>query len=268
MTSKFAQLAMSAAAASLLALPAFAQSAEWRVVSDHFSACVVARSQSCDGDASTALGAAAASGILRVNNSNPANSTFEFDLYPSGSGAHLTFRSEKASLTADGKLKLSGTLTVSRMVREMQLEGNETYSGPVETGRVVSQSSREESIILPIPVAAKGMLRGQPADVSASLIISDEDFPELGNEMLAGNWPAKAQDGKCEATAGSSEDYAGTLCTGFGVDARPITRTATSFGEDYPGAGADSVHPAQIVALALHLRLAQQGEQLSAKTGL
>ena len=267
MTSKFVRLAMSAAAASLLALPAFAQSAEWKVDSDHSSARIVAKSQSRDGDSSIALGAAAASGILRMSNSNPANSTFEFELYPSGAGSHLMFRSEKAALTADGKLKLSGTLTVSRVVREMRLEGNEGYSGPVETGRVVSQSSREESIIVPIPAAARGMRRGQQADVSASLTISDEDFPELVNEILAANWPAKAQDQSCEASAGSSEDYAGTLCTGSGVDSRSITRTATSFGEDYPGASVDSVQPGKIVTLALHLRLAQQGEQLSAKSG-
>lgn len=276
MTSKIARLALSAAAASLLALPAFAQSAEWTVDSNHSSARIAAKPQ-FGGDGSIALVTAAARGILHVGSSNPATSTFEFDLYPVNAGPqdaaddpaeawHLTFRSEKAELTADGKLKLSGALTVSHVIREARLEGNEAYSGPVETGRVVFQTTREESLILPIPSEANNG-RGQWVEVSTSLNLSGEDFPELMGGAISAGQPGKAQDRNCESSASSGEDYSGVLCTGSAVEAYSANRTAASISEDYAGGEPISGQPANLVTVALNLRLAPQGEQVSAKTG-
>ena len=277
MTNTFARLALGAVAASLLALPAFSQSTEWRLDSDHSSARIAIKAQT-PGESSLALGAAAAGGILRVDNSNPANSTFQFDLYPAvaPSGAvaddpaestHLIFRSQKASLTADGKLKLTGTLTLSRVIRDVQLEGNEGYSGPVETGRVVYQTSREESLILPVPAAVRDGRGVAFTDVSTSLNISAEDFPELVNEVLSINWPALAQDRNCDSSASAGEDYSGAICTGTAVQSRSANRAAASFSEDYSGGESILAQPANVVTVALHFRLAQQREQVSSKTG-
>lgn len=277
MKNTFARLALSTLAASLLALPAFAQSAEWTVDSNHSSARIAIKAQT-PGESSLALGAAAASGILRVDAANPSNSTLQFELYPASAGpevatddplqtTHLIFNSTKASLTADGRLAVTGTLTISRVIRQVQLEGNEAYSGPVETDRVIFQSSREESLILPLPAALRNGQGGAFAEVSTSLKISAEDFPELVNELLSIDWPAKAQDQKCEASASSSEDYSGTACTGAAVQSRDVNRTAASFSEDYAGGEPISAQPANVVTVALHLRLAQQREQVSTKTG-
>jgi polyisoprenoid-binding protein YceI len=275
MTNKFARLALGAVAATLLALPSFAQSAEWRVDSNHSSARISIQAQSPDARGPISLGAAA-SGILRVDGSNPAHSTIELDLYPAGGETaaddpaettQLIFRSQKASLTADGKLKLTGTLTVSRVVREVQLEGNEGYSGPVESGRVIYQTTREESLILAIPAATRDGQGSAFTEVSTSLNISPEDFPELVNEAFSTNWPAKAQDRNCDTSASSGEDYSGTVCTGTAVESRSANRAAASFSEDYAGGEPVSAQPPHVVTVALHLRLAPQGVQVSAKTG-
>jgi len=274
MKSNFSRLALSAVAASLIALPVFAQSTEWRADSNHSSARIAVKAQN-PGETSISLGSASAAGILRVDNRNPEDSTFQFDLYPAGAASaaasddpsgstHITFRSEKASLTSDGKLKFTGTLTVSSVVRDVQLEGNEAYSGPVETGRVVYQASREESLILAIPASSHGRAF---TDVSTSLKINAEDFPELVDELLAINWPSKAQSVSCEPSTSFGEDYSGTLCTGASVESRSVTRVATSISEDYSGGEPISAQPTNVVTFALHLRLAQQREQVSAKTG-
>lgn len=277
MTNKFARLALGAVAASLLALPAFAQSADWRVDTNHSSARIIIQAHS-RGESSITLGASAASGSFRLDNSNPSNSSLQFDLYPAGAAsqaaaddpvetAHLAFRSEKALLTPDGKLKLTGKLTVSNVVREVQLEGNEAYSGPVETGRVVYQATREASLILSIPALPRGGRVDGFADVSTSLNISAEDFPELVNEVLSTNWPAIAQEPNCTTSSSVGEDYSGTLCTGTEVQSRSANRTAASFSEDYSGGEPVFAQPANVVTIALHLRLAPQSLQVSAKTG-
>ena len=276
MTINLSRLFLGAVAASLLTLPAFAQSAEWRVDSNHSSARIAIKAQA-PGQSSITLGAAAASGILRVDSSNPANSTFELDLSPAGSASqvapddpvettHLSFRSENASLTADGKLKLTGALTVSRVIRELHMDANEAYSGPVETDRVVFQTTREESLTLPVLPVQAG--RGRAfTEVSTSLNVSAEDFPELLNAVLSVNWPAQAQDRICDTSAYAAEDYAGTLCTGTAIKSRSVNRTAEAYSEAYAGGDSISAQPASLVTLALHLRLAPQGAQVSAKTG-
>ena len=277
MNSTFTRVALGAVAASFLALPVFAQSADWRVDSNHSSARISIQAQS-GGESSITLGAAAASGLLRVDTSNPSNSSLQFELDPAGAGneivaddpvetTRLTFHSQKASLTADGKLKLTGTLTVSTVLREVQLDGNEAYSGPVETGRVVYQASREESLILAIPAGARNGRGGKFIEVSTALNVNAEDFPELVNEVLSTNWPSKAQDRNCESSASAGEDYSGTLCTGTAVESRSANRAAASFSEDYAGGEPILAQPANVVTVALHLRLAPQGVQLSTKTG-
>jgi hypothetical protein len=275
MTINFSRLLLGAAAASLLTLPVFAQSTEWRVDSNHSSARIAVTKQS-SGESSLTLGTAAASGILRVDSSNLANSVFELDLYPVGTGSpvapddpiqttHLTFRSQSASITADGKLKLTGALTVSKVIREVQMVASEGYYGPVETGRVISQTTREESLLLPISTDRDGAVSF--TEVSTRLNVNSEDFPELLNAVLSANWPAKAQNSNCNAAAYAAEDYAGTLCTGTAVESRSINRSPAFASEAYAGGDPISAQPAGLVTVALHLRLAPQGTQVSAKAG-
>jgi len=241
MTGTFARLALSVAAASLLALPAFSQSNNWKLDRDRSSA-----------------------QILFVADPHRSGNSMAGDTQ----SARVRFRPESASLTGDGKLKLTGALTVTRVIRAVEMDANEAYSGPVELGRKTVEATREVSIILPGPATDSHDAQGGAfIDVTTELKINAAEFPELAEELMPSARPATAQDQNCGVPADASEAYAGTLCTGSGVDSRSITRTASSFGEDYPGAGADSVQLAKIVALALHLRLAQQGEQLSAKTG-
>lgn len=286
MIPKFSRLALSALAASLLALPTYAQSSDWKVDSNHSSARIAVESAPRGSVSSLTLGVAAPAGILHLNSADPSKSTLQFELHsadsvsttagslgndPAPAGAQspqIRFHSESVTLTPDGQLKVTGTLTISRVVPLVDLTPSEAYSGPVEIGRRVVESSRQESFILPISAADPRDPQGNAyLTVSTTLNFNREDFPELYDELLSVNGPVKAQDVVSESPSSFGEDYSGTLRTGSNVQSRSITRAATSFGEDYPGAGADSVRPGNVVTLALNLRLVSQGTQLSAKNG-
>ena len=282
MTNRFAAVAL-AALASFFALPALAQSANWKVDSDHSAARISVEDKTAAGSGITLLlGGAGVSGSLRLDNADVSKSAVEFTIYPVGSGLAtgqandpadpdaaqttiLSFRSEQASWTSDGRLKVTGLLTVTQIERLAELNGNEAYSGPVYVDRVISLATREESFIfaIPSPITPKS----KTADVSTSLRINREDFPELVNAVLSTSWPAAAQDQNCEASLSFSEDYAGSFCTGSEVIVPSDTRTVLAASEDYPGSQANSAEPGNFVTVALQLHLAQQGTQLSAKTG-
>ena len=277
MFSKFSKLVLGALAAGLLALPSYAQSSGWKVDTNRSYVRIdLATASQGSGDPVT-LGAASPSGILHFDSADPSKSTFQFALRPSGAAAGdasiaqspvIRFRSESAALTPDGQLKVTGTLTVSRVVLIEDFTANEGYSGPVVTGSRLVESSRQESFILPVPADDPRDSHGNAyLAVSTSLQLNAEDFPELYDELLSTNWPGKAQDVVSENPSSFGEDYSGTLRTGTNVQTRSITRTATSFGEDYPGDGSESVQPGHVVTLALNLHLVPQGASLSAKNG-
>jgi len=241
MTGTSARLALSVAAASLLALPAFSQSNNWKL----------------DGERSSAQ-------ILFVADPHGSGNSMAGDTQ----SARVRFRPESVALMADGKLKLTGALTVTRVISAVEMDANEAYSGPVALGRKSVEATRQVSIILPGPAAdSHDAQRAAFIDVTTELKVNAAEFPELAEEFMSSERPAAAQDQNCAAPADASEAYAGTLCTGSASESRPITRIAGSFGEDYPGAVTESAQPANVVTLALHLRLAQQDEQLSAQTG-
>jgi polyisoprenoid-binding protein YceI len=266
MFSKTGRLGMLGALAILLATPAFAGPRDWKVDSGHSYGEITAESKINQSRESVTLAATRVMGTLRLDPERIEKSVFQFAIDQAGSspdgGSYtvLRFRSQNAEMTSDGKLRVTGTLTVSQVQLEAQVEGNEAYSGPQFTSRVVKETSREESFVLALPADDPVDAQGQAStDVNALAKISAEDFPGLAQAVLSTNWPAIASDKNCSAAGSAAEDYAGVTCTGSAVAQRSITRTAASFGEDYPGEGSGAAQIGNTVTLALHLRLTQQG---------
>jgi len=272
-------------AIGIAAAPAFAQSGGWTVDSNHSDARIAIDGKINGSSQSITLGAGGVSGTLRLDRSDLTKSTLQFTIDPAGSGPAavgpngetpdagslpatlLSFRSEKASRSADGKLHMTGALTVTRMEREALLDANEAYSGPVYVSRVVTHTQREQSFIFAVPASDPADGGSAKIKLEALVKINREDFPELVNAALSTNWPFTVQDETCEASPNSREDYSGTLCTGSAVTLPSITRTAASAGEDYPGTDANSAEPGNLVTLALHLQLTPENAQLSSKIG-
>jgi len=279
MNNRFAGFAL-ALLAGAFSLPAFAQSADWTVDSTHSAARISVDEKAPAGGINLLLCGAGVSGSLHLDNADVSKSTVQFTIYPAGQSPAeqssenaapstlLSFRSENAAWTSDGKLKVTGILTITHVEREATLEANDAYSGPVYTDRVVLKAAREESFVFAIPSPPSGDANASDAaGVFTSLQINREDLPELVSAVLATNWPAAAQEATCEAPPTASDGYSGTQCTGSQVIVPSKTRAAAYAADDYPGGGANSAEPGSIVTVALHLRLAQQSAPLSAKTG-
>lgn len=279
MTNKLAGFALAAILVGASALPALAQSAKWTVDSNHSSARILVQGNLDGKTQSITLGGANVSGILRLDRDDPAKSTVEFNVYPATADPNgaspdpaaspytvLNFHSEKASLAADGRLQVTGRLTVTRVERQAVMDANDAYSGPVYVSSVIAQAQREESFVITIP-ASDPSDGNATAEVSTVVKIHREDFPELVNAVLSTNWPATAQDKNCEGPLAASEDYAGTLCTGSAVTPLSITRTVAASAEDYPGDQANFADAGNLLTVALDLHLAPEGAQVSSKIG-
>ncbi len=271
MFSKTAALGLAAALALLTSAPAFAGTKDWKVDSSHSYGEISTQAKLNESRQSVTLGAAKVTGRLRLDPREISNSSFEFDADPSGSSPEvgnytvLRFRSHSAQLTSDGKLRVTGPLTVTQIELVAEMTGsNESYSGPQFVGRKVKQTTKEQSFLLTLPGDDPVDAQGQAA---AEAKISAEDFPELVAAVLGTNWPAIANVESCTAVGNAgAEDYSGYTCTGSSVGQRSITRTVRSIGEDYPGE--DTVAEAgNAVTLALHLHLTQQNADLSANSG-
>jgi hypothetical protein len=275
MFSKTAALGLAAALALLTSAPAFAGTQDWKVDSSHSYGEVATQAKVNDSGQSVTLGAAKVTGTLRLDPRKISNSSFEFDADPSGSSPELgnytvlRFRSHSAQLTSDGKLRVTGPLTVTQIELDPQIAGsNESYSAPQFVGRKVKETTKEQSFLLTLPAGDLVNAQGQAtADASAEAKISAEDFPELVAAVLSTNWPAISNVESCTAAGNAgAEDYSGYTCAGSSVGQRSITRTVRSIGEDYPGEDV-VVQAGNMVTLALHLRLTQQNADLSANSG-
>ena len=262
--------------AGALAQPALAQTGNWRVDNAHSAGKVSVDDQAVAGRINVLVGGAGVSGSLHLDRTDVSKSTFEFTAAPADATADRTtgrdgkpttqihFRSKNVSWTDEGRLKVTGTLTVTRVTFDGQLDANEGYSGPVYAQRSVSHASREETLILPVPANAEA---GAAFDGNVLLRVNREDFPEFLTAVLSTSWPPIAQGTQCQAQPSASEDYSGTLCTGSQVIVPYDTRTVAAASEDYPGDGANSATAGNVVTVALHLHLVPRGGTLSAKAG-
>lgn len=254
---------LAVAAGLLIALPAVAQSLEWKAGSDRSFAEVLLTTGKGNSYRSNVLGFAALNADLRVDRTDLSKSTMDFDFCPSGfacsteATAHrasggtapvrVHFRSGGASVTAQGDLKITGTLTVTRVVREMDIEANEGYDGPLEVGRTIVRASRREALVLPVPATAPPAAGAE--QLAAALQIRRDEFPELLEAVKSTNWSAWAQDPVCvDSPNPGNKDYAGTLCTGSMVETSSITQG--------PGSPVSAPLPGDLVTLVLRFAFA------------
>jgi polyisoprenoid-binding protein YceI len=240
--------------------PCRAQSHTWLVDSGHSDALFSADGTTNYGKTNTTftIGIARVSGMLNLNKADVANSRLSFSIYPAGSASPLidqdgkfvgsensevvdytviTFVSNSVAWAHDGKLQVNGQLTVTRIEREMELNPNEAYAGPVFDPPIVRRYTHETSFVLTLPdlrisdVSKRGKIR-----VSASGNVSREDFPKLLDAVVETNWPPVAEDENCQMPSTISEDYAGASCTGRMVQVPSLPEPPHSGNdEDYPG---------------------------------
>jgi len=224
---------------------------------------------------SVALGFARVNGRLTLDDGNPAKSSVEFRLYPATSmspvidedGKFLTdwlanlsnhtlvcFHSKQVARTADGRLQATGTLTVTRIDRNVDATPSEAYAGPVYGPPVLHRVSRDATFIFDIRPDGKGRKDGEVVASGSSKIIR-EDFPQLVRTAVNTYWPPVVQDENCE-TPDPSEAFNGPHCTGTFLEtpAMPAAPHASN-GEDVGVTSNFNAITGNQLTILLHLNL-------------
>jgi polyisoprenoid-binding protein YceI len=223
------------------------------------------------------IGFARVNGFVKLDAANPANSQFDFRIYPASSMAPpideegkvkiewfanlanntlVCFHSKGAQKTADGRFQTTGNLVLTRVDRNVELTPNEAYAGPVYGPPVIHRVIRQATFAFDSPADAEAEKDGS-VRLEGSTNVVREDFPQLLKAVVATYWPPVVQEKHCQTSnAGGQEGYRGSQCTGTFLET-PTLPAAPSAGpsEDYPGpAGFNAVVGRHLnVAIRFHL---------------
>jgi polyisoprenoid-binding protein YceI len=214
-------------------------------------------------------------GDIRLDDSDPAKSSFDLHIYPATSmgpsieedgnfKAHwlenlanqtlVCFHSKKMVRTANGQLQVTGDLVATRVDRNVDATPSEGYSGPVYGPPIVHRTVQEGTFIFNLPSsAAPGQKGGIVA--SGSTKVFAEDFPQLVKAVVTTFWPPMVQDEKC-TTPAASEAYSGLKCTGRTLEGPGLpVAPGTAPGEDYPAPSNYSAVVGQRLTILVHMHL-------------
>src|SRR6267143_2153147 len=127
--------------------------------------------------------------------------------------ASMSFSSKRAAIRADGKLTVTGDLSVTRVERSVTAEPNEAYAGPQYGEPVARTTTRQITLIFSDPRQVPS--QNGAMHFSGRSTVSREDFPDLLDAIALDDWPSQLiNDEKCENPSTIGEDYHGPECTG------------------------------------------------------
>jgi len=179
----------------------------------------------------------------------------------------MCFHSKQVTKTADGKLQATGELKLVRVDRNVQLDPNEAYSGPVYGPPIVHMVSRQATFAFDLPKDSK--TQSGALVMVGSTQMTPEMFPQLVKAAVNTYWPPLVQDANCKpADNAGSEDYRGGMCSGKVLQAPALPQGPYSGGrEDYPGPGDYNAVTGSKLSIMVHMHLLQAGSAGAAATG-
>lgn len=227
-----------------------------------------------------AVGIARVNGTVKLDESNSANSTFDFRMYPASSmtppigedgqvriewfthhanSTLICFHSKGAQKTPDGRLQTTGNLILTRVDRNVELTPNEAYAGPVYGPPMIHRVPREATFVFDSPAAA-----GAALQTSGSTKVKREDFPQLLMAVIGTYWPPVIQDRDCKLPA-ASEAYTGAQCTGTFLMTPPLPEPPRApNAEDSPGPANFNSVVGSHLTIQVHIRLKPSGSGAAA----
>jgi polyisoprenoid-binding protein YceI len=258
----------------------------WRVDARHSDAQLITDATTNYGKTKInyTVGIARVTGRVKIDNDDPTQSSFDITMYPATSTtppigedgkvkSHwfsnyanhtlICFHSKGTSRTSDGRLRTSGTLVLTRVDRNVELNPSEAYSGPVYGPPMIHRVSDQATFVFDSPSpAGTGGQKNESKDAefltSGSTNVITEDFPQLFKAVMGTYWPPVVQDENCQIPSTIGEDYSGPHCTGTFLLAPglPVEPRAGGIGEDYPASDPDfNVVLGNRLTIAVHLRL-------------
>jgi polyisoprenoid-binding protein YceI len=271
--------ALLAAVAALFPYTVCAQSLPEKIDAGH-SYAVLWMGRDTETTAAVNTGVAQVAGTANLAAKDPAAASFAVNLVPGGGGARLltpqgtlrtgeiapiaryavmSFQATSARVRRDGRLELTGDLTVTHVTREVILgawnlgySGSSTYSDPV-----TKTVTRQVKFVVTTPHAEfLPNYLNEEKEITAAATIDARDYPELPDIVLESDWPTVAQDEYCPPPMeGPRRDYSGVTCTGKGIAVSNPADDRHSFGVDYSGMR-HAVAPVDgPVTIVLHLKI-------------
>jgi polyisoprenoid-binding protein YceI len=218
MKNKVSQFALAAILVGGSAAPALAQNTNWKLSSEH-SAGRLSVGSTADPNAVFDAGIARVKGSVRLNAGSPANSWFDFTIYPADEGPAsinedgsvnaaefsnvrrstvINFRSKEMTLTGDGNLAVTGDLTLSHLERPYLITDSEAYGGPVYGEPEVRSATREVTFVFQNVAAAEAKAgSSRRLKLAGSAGIRTDEFPGLFEAVTNANWPVVLEDKSC-----------------------------------------------------------------------
>ena len=276
-------------AASAVPTIAFAEGGTWSLDSTTSSARFFQGSTANPDSVNT--GVARVSGKVILNPNDLANSVLDLAMYPAdenwkamsadgslptgfvpnaGDTTLLSFKSGNIVKTSDGRLQVTGNLTVTHVERSVTLDPNEAYSGAVYGPPVVHTATRQVTFVFPNFAASEGAPSVAPAMMAsnntmkmrASTEVRYQDFPELLAAVTQTNWPAVIENEDCQMPSNISEDYRGASCTGTMIAETSYKNCQMPANVNESYSGANCAPPAgKLTTIALELNLAPEGSK-------
>lgn len=240
------------------------------------------------------VGIARVTGRVKIDNDDPAQSSFDITMYPATSTTPpigedgkvknqwflnyanhtlICFHSKGTSPASDGRLRTSGTLVLTRVDRNVELNPSEAYSGPVYGPPMIHRVSEQATFVFDSPSPAG--TRGQKNEsknaeflTSGSTNVITEDFPPLLKAVMSTYWPPVVQDENCQIPSVLGEDYSGPHCTGTFLNTPGLPEEPRpNIGEDYPASSNFSAVVGNHLIIAVHMRLRPTGLEVQAHAG-
>ena len=276
MKNRVTQFALATVLAAGFAAPALAQNSNWKLNPEHSTGRLSVGS-TVDPEAIFDVGIARVKGSVRLDAGSLSDSSFDFTIYPADEGpasinedgsvnaaefsnvarsTAINFRSKEAKLTRDGKLEVTGYLTLSRLERPFLIAYSEAYGGAVYGEPEVRSATGEVTFVFDKApaAAAKGGTR-RKLKLAASADIKTEDFPGFFEAVTNANWPAVIEEKACQEPARNGEEYHGTGCTDTPVVISSRPPASVTVSEDYPGPDLATPRIRDDVKIALTLEL-------------
>ncbi len=235
------------------------------------------------------LGFGRVNGQVKLIDGDAANSRVDLHIYPATSmqpiiseeGQFKThwlmdpanqtlvcFHSKQVTRTADGKLQAIGELKLARVDRNVQVDPNEAYSGPVYGPPMVHTVTREATFIFDLPGDDKARASAG-LHMMGSTAMTREMFPQLLRAVVNTYWPPLVQDANCQApTNAGAEDYRGGMCTGTVLEAPALPQGPYAGGrEDYSGPSDYNAVVGNQLGIVIHMRLLPASASGAVATG-
>lgn len=170
----------------------------------------------------------------------------------------VCFHSKGVQQTADGRLRTTGNLVLTRVDRNVELTPNEAYAGPVYGPPIIHRVIRQATFVFDLPAARGGGPNGGGSQTSGSTNVIREDFPQLLKAVIGTYWPPVVQDESCQVPP-ANEAYSGAKCTGTFLETPALPEAPHAAGEDYPGPANFNAVVGERLTILVHMRLTPTG---------